>query len=201
LLVPLSSSVEASVLSCHSQSEESSFAVLLGVSDGSEFEFVCFLDDWHHDASLVLFGSLARFFGGVSLLAASLVFGEEDQFRFELFQTIGVHFQRLFGQIGASCIDSNADGSRLCPVDAGSLQFLKSEATTQSLFHVVFTGGGSNDWPEEPRNGSWKNASGLSGSGNSAALLLSCLVEPSFDKTLPSLAEMDLLDLIVMFHP
>lgn len=76
-------------------------------------------------------------------------------------------------------IYGDSDGSGVSWGDAGSLQLLQSETTTEAHLTGVLEGGLGHNW-SKGINWSWENASCLSLSDLMSLGLLSCLVEVSF---------------------
>ena len=129
---------------------------------------------------------------------------EQDQLALVRVQTLHVRLQRLHAAVHTAMIHSNADGQSLTGVDSGllfhytpnrtetHLQLLKSETTTQSGFHVVLLRSAVDNGAEQSGSRARSDRGSLFLAEQSAASLLSSLIEPGLHTAIPVLLKVSI---------
>ncbi|GMR51734.1 hypothetical protein PMAYCL1PPCAC_21929, partial [Pristionchus mayeri] len=163
--------------------------LLLGLGDGAGSLLVDDLGEGK-DGSAELGGDLELFGGAVSLLGGGELLGEEDELGLVSLQALDVGLKRLEGLVGPAVIDRDSDSAGLGLVDAGLLELVKGESTSEADTSVVALGNATDSGPEETGDGTRSNPRCLSNTGQTSALLAGRLVEPGLDSHFPMLAEM-----------
>lgn len=141
-----------------------------------------------------------------------LVVLEHNQLALVRLQSLHVRLESLHRLVHTTVIDSNTNRSRLLRVDSSllhhyihhtttsHLQLTKSETTTQSRLHVVLLSGATNHRTEQSASGTRSDGSSLLLTEQSAASLLSGLIEPGLHATIPILLEVSIRQNVVMLH-
>ena len=129
---------------------------------------------------------------------------EQHQLALVRVQTLHVRLQRLHGVVHTAMIHRNTDGTSLAGVDSGllfhyhahrtetHLQLSQSESTTQSGFHVVLLSGAVDDGAEQSGSRARSDRGGLLLAEQSAASLLSSLIEPGLHTAIPVLLKVSI---------
>jgi len=135
-------------------------------------------------------GSLGNLFRcGISLLGFLRVQGEKDELALVFLQALSVLLQALNRFVSTSVVYGNTDGSGLLPVQAGGLNLLEAESTSNSLLDVVLESW-ARDNRSEATGGPGSDTGSLSMSVVSPPDFPGRLVKPSLDIPLPILMEM-----------
>eukprot|EP00750_Incisomonas_marina_P025806 INCI5694.1.p1 GENE.INCI5694.1~~INCI5694.1.p1 ORF type:complete len:239 (-),score=57.88 INCI5694.1:31-747(-) len=137
--------------------------------------------------------------GGVALLGLALAAGEDNKVSDVVLQALDVGLESLDAAVHAAVVDGDADAAGLALVDAGSLELSKGEATSGAHADVELGGLAADDRAQEAS--SRARADGLSAGAacETAALLLTGLVEESLHAALPLLVEVLVRHDIVVF--
>ena len=141
-----------------------------------------------------------------------LVVLEHNQLALVSLQSLHVRLQSLHRLVHTTVIHSNTNRGSLLRVDSGllrhylhhaatsHLQLTKSETTAQSRLHVVLLSGATNHRTEQSASGTRSDGSSLLLAEQSAASLLSGLIEPGLHTTIPILLEVSIRQNVVMLH-
>ena len=141
---------------------------------------------------LLLVGQSGRGESGIvdeSLLRLVLFPGEQDELRLvggESSNVLGLHLGTL---VASSVINSNTNSSGKSRGESGELNFLKSESSAKLDLGSVLLSAGMNDRSQVAKR-SGRDSSSLLSSLIASNLLMSGLVEETFDTPHPVLSEM-----------
>lgn len=104
------------------------------------------------------------------------------------------------GSVLASVVDGNSNRPGKLDSQAGSLDFVQSEASAESEPVIISDGGAADGGPEAVK-GPWSDGSSLSSPSLKSSLLPGGLVEPGPDISLPVFPEVDVgEDVVVLDH-
>ena len=155
------------------------------------------------DGAVQLGGSSHLLSSGHSLLSLHSA-REQDQLALVRVQTLHVRLQRLHAAVHTTMIHSNTDRQSLTGVDSGllfhytpnqtetHLQLLQSETTTQSGFHVVLLRSAADNGTEQSSSRARSDRGSLFLTEQSAASLLSSLIEPGLHTAIPVLLKVSI---------
>ncbi|GMS98549.1 hypothetical protein PENTCL1PPCAC_20724, partial [Pristionchus entomophagus] len=170
--------------------------LLLGVGDSAGSLLVDDLGEGK-DGSAELSGDLELFGLAVSLLGGGQLLGEEDELSLVSLQTLNVGFLRLEGLVSSAVVNRDSDSAGIDLADAGLLELIKGESTSEANASVVSLGDATDGRSEETGDGTRGNLGSLSNTGETSALLAGGLVEPGLDSHFPMLAEVRIGDHVV----
>jgi hypothetical protein len=125
---------------------------------------------------------------------------ERERKRQSVITSFATHLERLLGAVDAAVIDGDANTTGSVLADLASLELGKSEAAAGADAHVVLDGGAPDRGAQEVDRAR-SELLGLGGARITAADLVGRLVKPCADVLLPVLAEVRVLDGLVMLHP
>eukprot|EP01084_Bolivina_argentea_P086974 157153_1 len=136
---------------------------------------------------------------GVTSLGLGGLAGEDNKLGLVELEAVEVGVEVLLGAVDAAVINGDANATGRLHGDLGGLKLGKSETTASTHTHVVLDGGATDGGAQEV-DGAGSHLLGLGDASVTASLLLGGLVEPGHNVTLPVLAEVLVLDLLVVLH-
>lgn len=134
----------------------------VGIVDRTSFLADQTFGDGQHTLFRQLNGQFRLFGFGIVLLRFGGVQGEQDQLAKILFQTLNIeldeeeksflremiqgdYLKGFSGDVASSMINGNADGSRVSRMKASSTDLVQGETASSTNFHIVPTGGTTNN--------------------------------------------------------
>lgn len=111
--------------------------------------------------------------------------------------TVNVELQALLALVPPPVVNRDTEAAGLLLPQTGSLDLLDGEATTLTQLGVVLEGGAAHSRAER-LNGLQAEGSGLGSAGIASALLSAGLVKPDLDAALPVLAEVVVVEDVVV---
>jgi hypothetical protein len=131
---------------------------------------------------------------------ATILAWEHNELALVELETVDIDLETLVRAVVTTMVDSNTDRAGLLWRHTSSAELIKSETTAETSLGVVLVGLTTHDWAEKVH---WTRSetSSLGIASRAASSLLGWLIEPGLDITLPVLAEVILVDnVVVLWH-